>query len=188
MSVKVDARGAYSAGRRFKTMASRMEKAESLAVADLQRRIIPEFVRDAQTTHNVSAKRVRDSSGARRQGSVVELTGYDRPTGLLQFGAKVSKSAGVSVTVLKSSGPVRLKHAFAATGLSANRQIFSRDLTKTKRRMTAGNYAGQLRRPIKALYGPSIAQVLRDKPRQERLVKFSQTRLSAEIKRQLGRL
>lgn len=188
MGLKIDARGAYRAGKRFKTMASKMDKAESLAASDLQRRIVPEFVRDAQTTHNINAKRVRESSGVKRSGSVVELTGYDRPTGLLQFGAKASKTGGVTATTLKSSGAFTLKHAFAATGLSGNRQIFSRDLKQAKRAMTKGNYIGKKRRPIKAMYGPSVAQILRNKDRQERLYKFGQKRLSVEIRRQLGRL
>lgn len=188
MGLKIDARGAYRAGKRFRSMASRMDKAESAAVSDLQRRLIPEFARDAQTTHNISAKRVRESSGVRRSGSVVELTGYDRPTGLLQYGAKVSRTAGITVTTLKSTGAFRLRHAFAATGLSGNRQIFTRDLKQPKREMTKGKYIGKKRRPIKAEYGPSVAQILRNKDRQARLSKFGQTRLSAEIRRQLGRL
>jgi hypothetical protein len=190
VSVKTDARGAYRAGKRFKAMAGRMAKAEQLAASDLQRRILPEFVRDTQTTHNISPKRVRESSAVRRNGTAVELTGYDRPTGLLQFGAKASK-AGVTVTLTKATGPVRLRHAFVATGLGSNRQVFERTAYGKgafKRAMTKGNYKGQRRTPIEAKYGPSVAQILRDKQRQERLIQFAQRTLSAEIRRQLGRL
>lgn len=187
MGLKVDARGAYRAGKRFKSMASRMDKAEALARSDLQRRLVPEFVRDAQTTHNVKAARVRESSGARISGTAVELTGYDRPTGLLQFGAKAGRS-GVTVTITRAEGPTRFKHAFKATGLSGNAQIFERDLKKPKREMAFGRYKGKKRQPIKSLYGPSVAQILRDPARRERLTKFSQKTLGAEIRRQLGRL
>jgi hypothetical protein len=104
----------------------------------------------------------------------VELRGADRPTGLLQFGAKASRKLGVTVTVLKASGPTRLRHAFKAIGRATNPQIFER--------------VGKKRFPIKALYGPSVAQMLRSPPRQRRLTEFSMTRLSAEIRRHLGRL
>jgi hypothetical protein len=190
MSVRVDSRGAYSAGKRFKGMASRMDKAESLAVADLQRRIVPEFVRAAQETYNINAKRVRESSGARRQGTAVELTGYDRPTGLLQYGAKET-GAGVVVQVRKDGPATNLGHAFIRPGLSGNKQVFSRvayGKGAYRRKMTKGNYKGELRTPIAAHYGPSTAQILRNQQMQERLIGFSQKRLSTEVRRQIGRL
>lgn len=190
MSLRVDSRGAYSAGKRFKGMASRLENAESLAVSDLQRRIVPEFVREAQATYNINAKRVRESTASRRQGTVVELTGYDRPTGLLQYGAKEA-SVGVVVQVRKDGALQQLKHAFVATGLSGNKQVFSRvayGKGAYRRKMTKGNYKGELRTPIQAHYGPSVAQILRNQELQQRLIGFSQKRLSVEIRRQIGRL
>jgi hypothetical protein len=191
MSFRTDSRGAYRGGKRLKDYASKLEKAEALAAADLARRIVPELVRDAMTTHNISAKRVRESSAVRRRGTVVELTGYDRPTGLLQFGARGSRANGVTVTVLKAAGPVVLRHAFIAAGLGGNKQVFQRvayGKGAFKRKMHKGNYAGQYRTPIAAKYGPSVATILRDPKRQERLVKFSQNTLAAEVRRQLGRL
>jgi Prophage minor tail protein Z (GPZ) len=174
VSVKVDSRGAYRAGARFKSMAGRMDKAEKLAAISLHRAIVPETVRDMGRTHNLAASRIRASLAARVDGTTVELRGLDRPTGLLQYGAKASRKVGVAVTVVKAQGPVRLKHAFKATGRSSNQQIFQRE--------------GKPRLPIKALYGPSVAQILRNPERQRRLVNFSMTKLSAEIRRQLGRL
>lgn len=186
MPLRVDSRGAYSAGKRFKSMASRMDKAEALARSDLQRRLVPEFVRDAQTTHNIKAARVRESSGARINRTAVELTGYDRTTGLLQFGAKASRKSGVTVTITKATGPTRFRHAFAATGLSGNKQIFER--RGPVRVMTQGNYKGQRKQPLASLYGPSVAQILRDPARRQRLSTFAQKTLGAEIRRNLGRL
>lgn len=190
MAVKTDARGAYRAGQRFKDMASRMAKAEQLAASDLQRRLVPEFTRGAQQTYNIASARVRASSAVVRRGNAVELTGYDRPTGLMQFGAKASAS-GVTVTVVKATGPVRLRHAFIASGLGSNRQVFQRvayGKGAFKRVMTKGNYKGQRRTPIDVKYGPSVAQILRNRQLQERLIDFSQKTASAEVRRQLGRL
>lgn len=190
MPVKTDARGAYRAGTRFKDMATRMAKAEQLAASDLQRRLVPEFVRGAQVTHNIAPARVRASSAVMRRGNAVQLTGYDRPTGLMQFGAKAS-AAGVTVTVAKATGPVRLRHAFIASGVSSNRQVFQRvayGKGAFKRVMTKGNYKGQRRTPIDVKYGPSVAQILRNQQLKERLIQFAQQTSSAEVRRQLGRL
>lgn len=126
MAVKTDARGAYRAGSRFKSMAGRMEGAAKLAAVDLRRRIGPETVRDMQSTHNLAAARIRSGVSTQASGATVELRGIDRPTGLLQFGAKASRKLGVTVTVLKASGPTRLRHAFKAVGRAANPQIFER--------------------------------------------------------------
>lgn len=174
VAVKTDARGAYRAGSRFKSMASRMDGAAKLAAVDLRRRIGPETARDMQATHNLAASRIRSSVATQVTGTTVELRGLDRPTGLLQFGAKASRKSGVTVTVLKASGPSRLRHAFKAVGRAGNPQIFQR--------------VGRKRLPIEALYGPSVGQMLRDPSRRRRLTEFSMTRLSVEIRRHLGRL
>lgn len=190
MSFKADTRGAYRAGKRFKAMAGRMPKAEELAAADLQRRLVPEFVRAAREAYGILPKRVRESSAARRQGAAVELTGYDRPTGLLQFGGKGS-TAGVTALIQRARGPTLFRHAFIATGLSGNRQVFERvayGAGAYKRQMRRGNYIGERRTPIEAKYGPSVAQILRNKQLQERLIDFSQQRIAAEIRRVLGSL
>ena len=188
MAFQIDARGAYRAGRRFKSTAQKLAQAEELAAATLARRIVPEFVRDALETHNIKAARVRESSGVRRDGNVVTLTGYHRGTGLLQFGAKASRATGVTVTVTHARGPAVLRHAFIALGLSDNKHVFERDLSRPKRVMQKGNYKGERRQPIKSIYGPSVAQILRNPARQERLRNFAQKILSSEIRRQLARL
>lgn len=188
MGLSIDASGAYRVGKRFKSTAAKLEEAEVLAAVALSRRITPEFIRDAQTTHNIATKRIRESTSVTRSGPTVTLVGYDRATGLLQFGARGSKRSGVTVTVTHARGPTTLGHAFIASGLNDNRHVFQRDLSRPKRRMKKGNYKGQLRQPIETLYGPSIAQILRNPARQERLRKFAQNILAAEIRRQLARL
>lgn len=188
MGLKVDTRGAYSAGKRFKSMADKLEKAEALAASDLQRRLVPEFARQATSRYNLTAARIRDTSGVQRSGNTITLTGYHRGTGLLNYRAVASKTSGVTVTIARADGPQRFKHAFKATGLSGNAQIFERDLTKAKRKMKYGRYVGKKRQPIKAMYGSSTAQILRDPDVNAGMVRFAQQRLSAEIRRQLGRL
>lgn len=174
MPVRTDPRGAYRAGARTKGMAAGMDTARSLALTDLARRIAPEAVRDMQTTHNLASTRIRASVSARRQGDGVELVGRDRPTGLLQYGAKFSRRRGVTVTIRKDGAPIVLEHAFAAIGAGGNRQIFKRD--------------GKSRLPISGQFGPSPAQILRNKERQNRLVKFGGTKMAEEFVRQMERL
>jgi hypothetical protein len=57
-----------------------------------------------------------------------------------------------------------------------------------KRRMTRGNYVGQLRQPLVIEYGPSVAQMLRKGRRPERLVEFARGVLRSEVERQLTSL
>lgn len=186
MSFTFDTSGARRAGKRFKSMAAKFDQAKALGVSDLARRLIPQTVRDMQSTHNLGASRIRSNLGVQRNGDSLLLTGYDRATGLLNYGARASRRQGVLVSVRKDEGPARLSRAFVAVGLSANKLVLER--SGPKRRMTKGNYVGQLKQPLVAKYGPSVAQLLRNADRRARLAQFSKTTLSTAIRRQLGRL
>lgn len=188
MGLKVDSKGAYRAGKRFKSMATKLDQAEALAASDLARRLIPEFARQATALYNLKASRIRETSNVQRNGTAVSLIGYHRETGLLNFGAKASRTQGVTVVLERAQGPQRFKHAFKATGLSGNAQIFERDVKKAKREMKYGRYVGKKRQPIKAMYGKSTAQILRDQDVHDGMTKFAHKQLAAEIRRQLGRL
>lgn len=174
MGIRSDYAGATRAGKRFKSDGERMEKASLLALTDLARRIAPQSVRDMQTTHNLAPARLRASVSARRVGGGVELTGKDRPTGLLQYGAKSSKRNGVRVTIRRDGRAIEFERAFIAAGAGGNRQVFERK--------------GRSRLPIGGKFGPSPAQILRNPERRERLGDFAHDVSVREFHRQMERL
>lgn len=185
MGLLLDSAPARRAANRFRSTAESLDRAVGLGLTALQRRIVPEFIRDARATHNLKAVRLRESTATKRGADSVRLGGLDRETGLLNYGARASRYNGVTVTVLHATGASHLRSAFAAVGLNDNRHIFQR--RGAKRVMRKGNYIGYRRQPIVALYGPSTAQILRDPARQERLISFAQRILSAEVARVLDR-
>lgn len=182
MPVKFDVSGALRVSERLATSASRLEQVRQRAVSSLSRALKPEASRQIRESYNIKASSVSERLAVRKSGDAVELVGYYRAAGLLNFGARASKTAGVSVTVLRADGPQRLRHAFKATGLGGNAQIFER--RGPKRVMTKGRYAGERRQPITALYGPSVAQTLRNEQITRRLGDFAMTKLASEVARQ----
>lgn len=184
MPVKFDVSGAVKAAERLSEFPRKMETATKRAVSSTSRSLPAEAKRAIQDRYNLKSRRITESLAVRSTGDAIELTGYDRPTGLLQYGARASKKSGVTVSVIRSSGPTKLRHAFAATGLSGNKQIFERK--GAKRVMTKGKYIGERRQPLVAIYGPSVGQALRNKDIQARLGKFALEKLAFEINRQIG--
>jgi hypothetical protein len=174
MGIQSDYAGAKRAGDRFKGAAGRMDQASLLTLTVLARRIAPEAVRDMQTTHKLAYAKVRASVSARRVGESVELVGKDRPTGLLQYGAKYTKRNGVRVTIRRDGREIQFERAFIATGQGGNRQVFERK--------------GRSRLPIGGKFGPSPAQILRNPERRERLGTFGHDVAAAEFHRQMERL
>lgn len=106
--------------------------------------------------------------------------------GLRNFGARVSKTAGISVVVKKTKGRTRIPGGFAAKGLGGNDHLWVR--TGQKRVMTAGNYVGQYRDVIKPLFGPSVADMLTNEDVRSRIELFALSKMSAELERVINRI
>lgn len=156
---------------------------KSRAMSSLARAIKPEAKRQVAGVYNLSPRAITDRLASRVTADAVELTGYYRSVGLLNYKAVASRQSGVSVTVLLSDGMQRLRHAFKAIGLGGNAQIFER--RGRPRVMKKGKYIGKERQPLVARYGPAVAQSLRNPTIQRRLSDFAMTKISAEVRRQL---
>lgn len=108
-----------------------------------------------------------------------EIRGLRAPIGLHQFEHLASPMLGVSVQVKRGNGGKRLPSAFKTTvgnfgGGGSSARIFQRAFRN-------GKQVGRL--PIKALFGPSAADMLDAEPVRNRVVDFMQTKLSTEIER-----
>jgi hypothetical protein len=161
----------------------RIEKVASRALSSLARAIKPEAKRQVQKVYNLASSAITDRLVSRTVGNAVELTGYYRSVGLLNFRAPASRSGGVSVTVIHSDGMQRLRHAFRAQGLGGNTHIFERQ--GRPRAMKKGNYVGQKRQPLVARFGPAVSQGLRNPTINRGISDFAMNKLATEVQRLL---
>jgi hypothetical protein len=149
------------------------------AASTLVRRLPVEARRDIQNEYNLKASRISKDLKATKDATSVTLTGYARPIGLIEFSGKWRgrKSEGASAQVFAGKGSHNYGGTFIAIGRNGNRQIFDRGRIGGKRAP---------RLPLKTLYGPSVASMLRKGDREERLADLSQSILAIEIDRLLS--
>lgn len=173
MARSVDITALARAAQSIRAASRDANKLVDRATATLMRRIVPETRRDIQAEYNLPARRILPFLSARRGDGYVELTGSKRGIGLVQFGGRYGgrKTEGAVAQVRKAE----LAHFYGGTFIAnlrgGNRQIVAR--------------FGPKRLPLRTLYGPSIAQMLRNEPRRARLARYMQSVATAEIDRLL---
>lgn len=157
--------------KRLDTIAKEMGQTRRRALATLTRRLPVAWRRDLQETYNLPAAQIRDRISYEVGGDSVLITGRARPVGLVNFGGRWTsvKSPGAAAQVFVAKGRHIYGGTFIAVGRSGNRQIFERK--------------GKARLPIRALYGPSVASMFRNKDRQQRMYIVAQSIFAAEIAR-----
>lgn len=162
------------------------QRAVQRAKSTLRDRLPVEARRDIQGEYTLSASRIRAGLQARTTVDGVDLIGSGRGIGLVNFQGRWGgrKTPGAVAQTFSGEAPYSYDGTFIATGLNANAQIFDR-IRGHRRKMTAGNYVGKRRDPLKVLYGPSVASMLRKPGRADRLSEFARTVLGAEIARQV---
>ena len=172
--------------RRLRAVGVDSGRAQKRALGTLRRKIRTEARRDIQKEFNLTAKRINQDLNARTTQGAVELIGYSRKIGAIQYQGRWSKrSAGATVRTDRSGGRELWDSggAFIATGLAGNRHIFER--YGAKRKMERGNYVGLRKQPIHVQYYGSIAAYLRYGPRQQHLADFAMQVLRDEFHRLL---
>lgn len=179
MGVKFDVRGVLQAASRLGTTVRDLATVEQRAIGTLRRRMPVETRRDVQQEFNLSASRISKGITPRAIEGGVEVTASGQGIGLMQYGARQTQQ-GVSYAVRKGERKtlqgafIRVPAAIKATGP----QVFVRATVGGKR---APRY------PIERQYRLTIAQMLRDERRVERLRKVQDDVLSTEINRLLGK-
>lgn len=160
---------------RIGAIARDSDKAIERAAGTLARRLPVEARRDIQNEYNLPATRVRAGLSVSRGGGFVELRASKRGIGLINFGGGWAgrKSPGAYAKVFKGEARHNYGGTFIATVRGGNRQIFDR--------------TSKARLPIKTLYGPSIASMLRKPDRRARLSLLGRDILNAEFRRLTGR-
>jgi hypothetical protein len=178
----VDISGDLDMAQRMSSDVRGIAKAQRRAVGTLRRRLPVVARRDIQQEYNLKAARINQDLRVSTVEDGIKLTGYSRGIGLLNFGARQTR-AGVAAEV-KKGRRTTYPHAFIAAGLGGNLQVFQR--TGIKRRMQKGRYAGRIREAIEALYGPSVAQMLKHGDRPQRIEQAADQIIESELDRQLG--
>lgn len=164
--------------QRLRGVTSTARTAIKKAAGTLARRLPVEARRDIQDEYAVKASTVSRYLDAKNTGDSVVLTGRARAVGLVEFGGRWTnvKSPGASAQVFVAKGRHTYAGTFIARGKGGNRQIFERDFVNGKR---------SPRLPIRTLYGPSVASMLRKGDRPTRLDDIAENILSSEITRLL---
>jgi hypothetical protein len=177
---QVDVSAAFTReATRLGTLARDSGKAKQRAVGTLARRLPVEARRDMQAEYSLKARRITAGLSVTRGDGFVELRGSKRGIGLIEFAGRWAgrKSSGATAQVRRSEGRGDYGGAFITRLRGGNRQIVERAIVGGKRAE---------RLPIRTLYGPSVAQMLRNDARRARLADVAQDVLHAEFDRLLG--
>ncbi len=176
MGASIDLSGQVRALQRLRDTPKKAEQAVQRARSTLARRLPVQARRDLQSEYALPATRIAQGLSVRATAESIELIGAKRGIGLIAFTGRWGglKSAGASAQVFVDESRHIYGGTFIARGNGGNRQIFSRAVTGSRR---------AARLPIRTLYGPSVAHMLRRAGRADRLADFARDRLAEEINR-----
>lgn len=148
MALKVEAPSLKPLIAQLEASAKNVPAAFKRVTGTLRRGMKTEATNLAVAVYNVGKQRLaKDWRVAVVDPTTFTLTGSHRPISLVSYGARGTKK-GLTVVVLKAKGRKRIASGFIATGRSGNRLPFVRE---TKKRL-----------PIRALTGPSAADMLKN--------------------------
>ena len=186
MPIIIDSRDLQALQRRLAGVSNNLGRDMKRALSSTQRATRTETTKAAADGYTTSTRQI----GANTRVSKVDttdlsftITGLKAPIGLQHFKHSATRRNGVSAQVKKGGGAQRLPTAFKSSvsnfggGGGASKRIFMRA------RLAGGGQVGRL--PIKALFGPSVADMLANPAIQNRVGAFALNKLSAEITRQI---
>lgn len=136
-------------------------KAFKLALNASRRIAKKDAAQQSANVYNVAEKRIEQDLTAKPiEGYEFKIIGRKRKRGpsLVAYGA-TKDARGLAVTVIKGRGRKIIRAAFIAKGAGGS-NVLAFQRSGKKRIMKAGRYKGKLRQPIKAKYGPSVADML----------------------------
>lgn len=185
MPIVIDSRDLQALQRRLASASKNIGRDMKRALSSTQRATRTETTKAAAESYTASTRTI----GANTKVSKVNtddlsftITGLRAPIGLQNYRHTASRRNGVVASVKKGGASARLPSAFKTSvskfgGGGASKRIFMRA------RMPGGGQVGRL--PIKALFGPSVADMLSDPVIQSRVGAFALNKLSVEITRQI---
>lgn len=159
------------------------------AISTLKRRLPAQAKRDIGAQYNLPSREIGARLRCKGDRASVTLTGLGRNQTLIKFGAK-QNAAGVAVQIEKGK-TLNIPHAFIRTptgsAAGAGPQVLIRsELTPASApKLQVLDVVDHNRHgyPISLLGGPTVADMLRDPGREDRLSDFVQQTFSAEVDR-----
>lgn len=212
--VSFDLRGAMQAQRDLGLMADRLPWLQERSMRTLARRLPVEARRDIRKEYNILAGRVREhmraytfSEGSVRLAGVRLVAQWKRGIGLAQFSARPTRR-GVTYAVYRGRGRSLMEGAFMARLAGARAEGFigpmgrgnlhavERSPLKSDQRERTYYHrdkkTGRVRRGTRTdgklivLYRSTVAQMLANGRRPEKLADYSRDVLREEVERQLA--
>lgn len=189
--ITFDLQGDLDAAQGISEFPRRVLRTQVRAVGTLRRRIATEAKRDIGREYNLKAARIAQGLRVRIVRDGIALLGSSRGINAIEFGATWSRTRRGKTTEgarfkFRRAGSLRAEPGtFIARSLNGARLVFERDVKRGKHRVEHGTNAGRMKEYLLAVYGPSVAQMLKHGGRPQRLVDFSVRVIKAELERQL---
>lgn len=164
MPVIVNGSGLAILAKRLAEISRDADKDFKQAIGTLRRAATTEAKRAVSAIYSLTQARVDKGLVVRSKPDGVEITGRKRPVTFVSYGWRQTP-VGLRGKIIRKSKVSEFKSGFIANGLRGeesgnNRVAFFR--SGAPRRMKLGRYAGKMRQPLVAIYGPSIADAVND--------------------------
>lgn len=145
--------------------------------------------------YNIQARRLKRDvvlTRANYSSFSFRVIGRNRTIGLMSFrgkgGPPSPTKAGVTAAV-KTGQRSLIRHAFIRTGLNGNKQVFTRYSSSggllPKHKVTRGSNAGKTKTKLRAIKGPSAADMMVGSEVEKTLGDTAQDRFLTELQRNL---
>lgn len=167
--IKADATGLGNLARRLQWVAKDVPKVFAQAASSVARASGTEAKREITAIYGAPQKRVGE--GLRSYASGTDV---------------ITRASGRGVT-LQSFGGRQTKRGYSAAVLRGARKVIRGGFTPAKFGGVPFKREGAARLPIKVLYGPSVASMLRNREVSERFVVRQSIRARAELTRRIFR-
>lgn len=167
--IKADTAGIGNLARRLQAVAQDAPRVFAQAASTVARASKTEAKREITAVYGLPQKRVDDG-----------LRSYAR-------GADIITTASAKGVTLQSFGGRQTKHGYSAAVLRGRRQVIRKGFTPAKFGGVPFKRVGTERLPIKVLYGPSVAAMLRNREISERFVVRRAIRAREELTRRIFR-
>lgn len=206
--------GALDAMQSLRQVPARILQMQRRALGTLQRRMGTEAKRDIGAEYNLLASRIAEGLNVRMTADGVSVIGKSRGINAIAFGATWSRVKGSGLvatlsrrkfTAIRYRGKLRGDAAlgarfaikrgkapevragsFIGTAINGVPLVFEEDVNRAKQKYAKGYNAGRTKYPLRSVYGPSVAQMLKHGRRPERLIDFAIRTLQSEQARLLG--
>lgn len=194
VGVGFDMSGALRVERELGLLADRLPWLQERAIRTLYRRLPVEARRDIQRQYNIIGARIREHMAVRYIDSGPRLGGirlygqWARGIGMANFRGTRQVRAGVSYSVYHGIRKVD-KGSFMARLLQGRGRLGNLHAVERygpKVTMQAGRYKGLKRQRLAVHYRSTVAQMLAEGRRPERLADYSRRILQQEVERQLA--